>query len=338
MDKYITVLITDTHFGTHNNSMTWLKSQMSFFNEQLIPHLIELKEKGNRVRLVHCGDVFDSRSTINSYIATNVVKLFDRVCEIVDKMVIVNGNHDFYQPSDDSVDTVNLIFRQLQLSHTDKLYIISDKKVLDRWGDETCLYVPWYEWIKYDDLVEYLENSPFPVTHIFTHADLVREGTDIDCPNIISGHIHTPYFKGNIKNLGSCFALTFIDCNSKRGFYEYEDGAELKFIENKYSIRFWRFYDNEILKIPSNINKDDYIELYVSKSKIAQKRYADAYAAWVKEFKNVWRVPQLDDNENISDIKKFEGYNIETMTEGLIPDELKDKFEQVKQYINNIKD
>lgn len=337
--KYITVLITDTHFGTHNNSLTWLKSQLSFFNNQFIPHIKELKEKGYSVRLVHCGDVFDSRSTINSYIANTVVKLFDELCGLVDKMIIVNGNHDFYQPSDDSVDTVNLLFKQLQLTHDNKLYIISDKKWEDVWGNETDLCVPWYEWIKQDDLIEYLENTQSTITHIFTHADLVRDGAaNIDCNSIISGHIHTPYFKDNIKNLGSCFSLTFADCNSERGFYEYEEGGDLKFIVNEYSIRFWRLYDKEILKIPSYIKADDYIELYISKSKIAQKKYVDAYADWVKTFKNIWRVPQLDDDENVSDIKKFEGYNIETMTEELIPEELKDKFEQIKQYINSIKD
>lgn len=341
--KYITVLITDTHFGTHNNSMTWLKFQKEFFDKQVIPHLKELKNSGYSIRLIHCGDVFDSRSTINSYVATQVVKLFDQMCDVVDKLLIVNGNHDFYQPSDDSVDTVTLIFKQLQLIHKDKLDIISDKKVLGGWGNEVSLYVPWYEWIKHDDLIEYLENykeeHDKPITHLFTHADIVRDKYELDIPNIISGHIHTPMFVDNLKNLGSVFALTFADCNSARGFYEYEDGGgDLQFIENEYSIRFWRFYNEEVLTIPKNIKKDDYIEIYISKSKIAQKKYADAYAQWTKKFKNIWRVPQPDEETVVSDIKKFEGYNIETMTEGLIPDELKSKFERIKQYINTVKD
>lgn len=344
--KYITVLITDTHFGTHNSSMTWLKSQKEFFDKQLIPHLKKRKKEGYMVRLIHCGDVFDSRSTINTYIATTVVDLFSQICEIVDKFVIVAGNHDYYSPEADDVDTVRLIFKQLELKYGYGCFsVISKFKLGDSWGDETCLYVPWYEWIKHDDLVEYLENfrndpdRDTDITHIFTHADLVREKTDIECPNIISGHIHTPYFKDNIKNLGSVFALTFTDNNSERGFYEYEPGGELKFIENTKSIRFWRFYNDEVLEIPKNVKKDDYIEIYIDRSKIAQKKYADAYSQWTKKFKNLWRVPQIDEDDKIvPDIKKFEGYNIETMTEGMIPEELKDKFNQIKQYINTTKD
>ena len=341
MNKYLTILITDTHFGTHNCSLTWLKSQKEFFDKQFIPHLKKRKKEGYQVRVVHCGDVFDSRSTINTYIATTVVELFTQICETVDQFTIVSGNHDYYSPEVDDVDTVSLIFKQLELKYSN-FYIISKFKQLDKWGQEVCLYVPWYEWLKYDDLVEYMENLSEGgkiVSYIFTHADLVREKTDIQCPNIISGHIHTPYFKDNIKNLGSVFALTFTDNNAERGFYEYEDGGELKFIENTKSIRFWRFYNDEVLEIPKSVKKEDYIEIYINRSKIAQKKYADAYAAWVKKFKNIWRVPQIDDDDQIvPDIKKFEGYNIETMTEGLIPEELKDKFNQIKQYINTTKD
>lgn len=345
MDKYITVIITDTHFGTHNSTMTWLKSQKAFFDKQFIPHLKKLKKEKYMVRVIHCGDVFDSRSTINSYIASTVVDIFSEICEIVDRFYIVGGNHDYYSPEADDVDTVKLIFEQLRLKYVGKFYPITKFKLCDSWGDETTLFVPWYEWLKYDDLVEYLENfrsdpdRDADITHIYTHADLVREKTDIDCKNIISGHIHTPYFNGNIKNLGSCFALTFTDNNDVRGFYEYEDGKDLKFIENTESIRFWRIYNEEVFEIPKTIKKDDYIEVYINKSKIAQKKYADAYAMWVKKFKNIWRVPQIDEDDAIiTDIKKFEGYNIETMTEGLIPEELKPKFNQIKQYINTIKD
>lgn len=332
--KYITVLITDTHFGTHNNSMTWLKSQREFFEKQFIPHIKDLKEKGYSIRVVHCGDVFDSRSTINTYIATAVVDIFSQICDVVDKFVIVGGNHDFYNPTDDSVDTISLIFNQLRT--TDCLQIITKTKSMDTWGSETSLYVPWYEWLNQDGLKEWLKGQK--IDKIFTHADLAREETDIK-NTIITGHIHTPFFKNNILNLGSTFALTFTDCNAKRGFYEYEDGGSLHFIENEYSIRFWRFSHKEILSIPDYIKPNDYIELYATKAMLSRKNYMDACNEWFDRFKNVTTIPQIDETgESEIDIKQFEGYDIEKMTERLIPEELKDKFEQIKQYINSNKD
>ena len=336
MSKYITVLITDTHFGTHNNSMTWLKSQKEFFDCQLIPHLQELKDKGYLVRVVHCGDVFDSRSTINTYVATAVVDLFDQICTIVDEFDIVGGNHDFYQPSSDSVDTIGLMFNQLRLRHPDILHIITQTKQKSSWGSEKSLFVPWYEWFKQDDLKEYLKNEK--IDKIFTHADFTRDWTEIK-NTIVTGHIHTPFFKENIVNLGSTFALTFTDCNSKRGFYEYEDGGNLHFIENEYSIRFWRFSHKEILSIPDYIKPNDYIELYATKAMLSRKNYMDACNEWFDRFRNVTTVPQIDESGGSEiDIKQFEGYDIEKMTERLIPEELKDKFNKIKQYINLNKD
>ena len=71
----IDVIFTDTHFGWKNNSMTWLNSQLDFIYKQFIPKLKELS-KINDVRVIHCGDVFDSRSTISTYVATKIVKAF----------------------------------------------------------------------------------------------------------------------------------------------------------------------------------------------------------------------------------------------------------------------
>ena len=33
----ISFILTDTHFGVKQNSMTWLNSQLDFFYNQLIP-------------------------------------------------------------------------------------------------------------------------------------------------------------------------------------------------------------------------------------------------------------------------------------------------------------
>ena len=333
MEKCLTVLLTDTHFGTHNNSMTWFKSQKDFIENQFIPHLQQRKDEGYKVRVIHCGDVFDSRSTINSYIASEVVELFSRICEIIDKFVIVLGNHDYYNPSSDNVDTVSLVFGQLILRY--KHFMITPKqKTYDIWGSEQSLFVPWYEWLDQKGLIKYLKSNT--IDNIFTHADLDREETKITKPIIFNGHVHTPFFKKNIKNLGSCFSLTFADCNQDRGFYEYEDGGELRFIKNEKSIRFWRFYNKEVLKIPRGVSQNDYIELYVEKSLLMNPTYSDACNRWTSKFKNIWVIPQVDEGDGkVVDLQKFEGYDIEKMTERLIPDEIKDKFERIKQYINN---
>ena len=51
-------------------------------------------------------------------------------------------------------------------------------------------------------------------------------------------------------------------------------------------------------------------------------------------------IPQPDENKDGSmvDIRQFEGYDVERMTESLIPEELKEKFEKVKEYLESNKD
>ena len=94
MDKII-LLLTDTHFGVRQNSMTWLNSQLEFMYEQFIPDLKHLKSVGHiPVHVVHMGDVFDSRSTISTYVATKVVEVFKEIASIA-PVTIIAGNHDY---------------------------------------------------------------------------------------------------------------------------------------------------------------------------------------------------------------------------------------------------
>ena len=52
------ILITDTHFGAYNNSMTWWKHQADFIYNQFIPFV---KAQGD-CNIIHLGDLLDIRS------------------------------------------------------------------------------------------------------------------------------------------------------------------------------------------------------------------------------------------------------------------------------------
>ena len=49
---------------------------MDFVREQMIPYI---KSIDDEVVLIHLGDVFDSRSTVNTYIAQEVKELFEEL-------------------------------------------------------------------------------------------------------------------------------------------------------------------------------------------------------------------------------------------------------------------
>lgn len=322
----IIVLFTDTHFGVKNNSMTWLQSQLNFIYEQFIPELIELKRTHpkDRINLIHLGDVFDSRSTISTYVATKVREAFLELRKVVDEFDIIAGNHDYYSPNTDEVCSIDLLLEGLGIN----LYTKDSYLTLD--GD---LYLPWYQYQE-TEAVNYLISKGI-AKRIFTHADIVTEMVPYRGVNIYSGHLHIPDIKPEIGrfNLGSCYALNFADANDHRGYYILK-GDNWKFIPNTKSISFWRLYDEDIFDVYNAYIKDkDYIEIYISQTNMSDPRYIEKMNEMTVRFKNIWIIPQSDICLG-DEMEKFEGYDINKIIESVIPEELKVKFQQVNKMVS----
>ena len=299
------VIISDTHFGTRQNSITWLHSQEDFIYKQLIPFI---KSQPEEVTLVHLGDVFDSRSSVSTYIASRVIKMFESLKDVTKEIIIVSGNHDYYSPNSDKVNTNAIILQQIGLT-------ILSKEIMIRGED---LYVPWYCWFDQDKLVDIVDSNN--IKNIFTHADL-HEGTKITNARIFSGHIHTPHFDGKKYTLGSTYPLTFADADQDRGFYTLDD-YELKFHPNTESIRFFKS-----LGIPEfEVRDNDYINLYID---MTNESLLNDVKSWIKTKKNCTVFPLEIQNDNNIDLYNGEEYNIENICKELIPDHLIEKFESI---------
>lgn len=314
------VIITDTHFGVKNNSMTWFVSQSDFIYKQLIPYI---KTINDEVRLIHMGDVFDSRSTISIYIAKKVRQIFKDLSKVCDDIIIVAGNHDFYSPNSDEYDSLSLVLNNIE----NVKLVCKESYFIDN-----QLFIPWYEWGKID-INSYNEIHGGEVHCVFAHTNIVDidPGVNEDIM-VFSGHMHHPYIKGNRYNLGSCYALDFSDCNSERGFYVLYNDKRLEFIPNNHSIRFWRL-KNEAIFDDNNFKEWDYIELYITQSNMTDPEYLTKINEYTKNFKNVWVIPMSNDN-TLKDDVKFEGYDIESIINECVPKELSDKFEQIKEKLN----
>lgn len=317
------VLFTDTHFGIKNNSMAWLNSQLDFIYKQLIPDLKKMKEEMDPIRdqltLIHLGDVFDSRSTISTYVATKVREAFVDLKSVVDQFNIVAGNHDFYSPNSDEVCSIDLLLSGL------KINLFTQDSYLTNNGD---LFLPWYQYQDTESVNQLIEQGK--VDRIFTHADIVTEQTPYQGIPIYSGHLHTPNIDPELNryNLGSCYSLTFADSNDHRGYYVLK-GDKWKFIPNTQSIQFWRLYNEDIFDPYNAYIKDrDYIELYISESNMSDPKYIEKLNFFIQTYKNIWIIPQTNANANY-ELEKFEGYDIKEITKNMIPENLQNKFEEV---------
>lgn len=313
----IDVIFTDTHFGWKNNSVVWLNSQLNFIYKQFIPTIKRLK-KEDSIRVIHCGDVFDSRSTISTFIASKTIKAFSDIRKECDEFIILCGNHDFYSPNSDEVNTVELFMRDMDID-------IVSKDVLTR---DNHAFIPWYKWIDREQL-------NISEQYIFCHGDILAEKLPdwTIGKTIISGHIHIPGKRHNLINLGSCYSLNFADANSERGFYILKNG-NIEFIKNEESINFYRLYDNEILDFDiSVLNVNDYIELYLMENNMIKQSYMDKLKKFVETFSHVWIIPQITKIEN--ETSDFKIYDIESIIEESISDELKPFYDIVKKRLNS---
>lgn len=320
-----TIILSDTHYGIKQNSITWLNSQIDFIYNELIPCVKYLIEKEHQlVRIIHCGDVFDSRSSINPYIAATVRKAYIELANLC-QIYIVAGNHDFYSPNDDSISALDFAFNGVK-----NLNVIKDKISPIWFGeyDNISLLVPWYEFDKKESLSQIIDE--YKPKYIFCHTDLTRLSDEykelLKDVTVFSGHIHTPQKENNLITLGSTYALTFADCNADRGFYIHTDETnELKFVKAKNIIKFWRFYNKEIFDIDVTKVNNDYIELYIDKLNLMNENYAERISFLTSKIHNIKVVPNSDKENSVEEIE-FTNYNIQEICESNIPEELKNKF------------
>lgn len=321
----IIVLFTDTHFGVKNNSMTWLQSQLDFIYKQFIPELTKLKRTHpkDRVNLIHLGDVFDSRSTISTYVATKVREAFSELRSVVDEFDIIAGNHDYYSPNTDEVCSIDLLLEGLGINlHTKDSYITLD-------GD---LYLPWYQYQDIEKVTRLVESGV--AKRLFTHADIVSDIVPYKNIPIYSGHIHTPHIDKHKKlyNLGSCYSINFADANQQRGYYIITNDS-YEFVPNTKSIKFYRFYNEEIFNNDLSLfNCNDYIELYISETNMIKEKYIEEIKLYTEKFSHLWIIPKIEERSTSLE-NGFEIYNIESIIESVIPEDLKEYFNKVK---NNI--
>lgn len=324
------VMFCDTHYGTRSNSMSWFHSQMDFVRGQMIPYIKSLDEE---VVLIHLGDVFDSRSTVNTYIAQEVKELFEELAGLVQDFYVLQGNHDGYSPNDPKYNTLDLILGSIR---NENFHIVSSMEQLclsciPPCATEKCaILLPWFIQAK-ESPEEFTKRYKGHV--IFTHADIIMGNPKLYTP-VFSGHVHIPYINGKVRNLGSCFPLDFHDANSQRYFYVWdpEDDSLIRHA-NTQSIQFHRVYNEDVLtKDWDKVGLNDYIEVYIKYSLLQDDEYQALCKKLRNDFKHCWIIPVADE---LAESTEEINCDIGGIIDRSIPDDLREIFEEVKQEVKN---
>lgn len=319
------ILWTDTHFGIKSGSMGWFRAQKEFVYEQFIPYIKKLIGDGYEVIIIHLGDVFDSRSSIPTIIGHEVHDIFEALGGIC-MNYIIQGNHDGASPVDRKYNT-----NQLILSGINNVELINETKTLPIKGlDKPLVMIPWFD---QEELGVEEYTKRYKGHYVLTHSDIIMGNPKLHT-TVFSGHVHKPYINGKVRNIGSCFATDFHDANQDRYFYEWDPVTdELKKIKNDHAIKFWRLHDGDVLeKDWSKVRSHDYIEVYIKYALFQNDEY-QTKCDWIrKNFKNSWVIPVPDELATESvDVD----CDIASIIEYSIPDDLRERFEVVKQKVQN---
>ena len=336
------VVIGDTHFGIKNNSMTWLKHQKAGF-EEIIEYIKTSVQQYDFTTVVHVGDLFDSRSSINPLVYKEVLNLLDEVDGELGfgnkgEMFILGGNHDYYYPweSDRNFTGIQML---PPFNH-----ILPVVNLPMRYGD--LIFIPWYDFHNPEKLKKALSKANESDV-IFTHTDPFHMDPAIrklvGKHPLITGHIHQPNMDWEMFWLvtGASYPTDFTDTNSKRGFWtlnrEVERGFpshspagmsdfKVDFHPVESSIHFHTLTEDMLENWHNyGIKEDDYVEVVIKQS------HMEDHKATIKELHDLFTtsITHLPEDNAESVFESTEVLNVDTVCKKMLPKKLKGCYQRM---------
>jgi len=247
-------MISDTHLGCRSNSVVWFNIIEDYFFNFFIPLVKKEYRKGDI--LFHLGDVFDNRQSINLAAQDLGIRIFEELSKIFPEIHIIVGNHDIMKKNSNDISSVDC------LKYIPGVTVHKEPKILT-YGGVKCLLMPWRRDSAHEK--ETLELIKDNVDYMFCHTEtqgvqttqstkhLHEGGNDLNTfkrfKRVYSGHIHYRQEKGNFVLVGNPYQMTRSDRGNQKGIYILDlSTGDHKFIQNKRSPIFIRYYINDILE------------------------------------------------------------------------------------------
>ena len=239
-------IITDTHYGARKGSKHLHDYFEQFYKNIFFPSL----EAEGIDTIIHMGDVFDSRKSIDYYSlewAKRVV--FEPMKKY--KVHAITGNHDCYYKNTNEINSPELL-----LTNYDNITTYSSARDIQIDGLDILL-LPWISVDNYDETLEVLKKSTSKIAmgHLelngfkATRGHMMEDGMDVNVFNkfdkVFSGHFHTRSTDGKIFYLGNPYEMFWNDVNDPRGFTLFDtDTLEHTPINNPYKLFYNVYYED----------------------------------------------------------------------------------------------
>ena len=265
--------VSDTHFGIRSNSLEWMDIHREYFMNFFIPLIKKNYRKGDAI--IHTGDVFDSRQSLNLKVMNMGMEIFEELAKIMPVFVIC-GNHDIYYKKSNEVNSVK-IFNWL-----DNVHVYEEPVMLElNKGKTKALLMPWCD--THEEEQEIIDANP--ADYLFCHTDMrglkfnsrveVDEGLESESfsgfKKVFSGHIHYAQKNKNIRMVGSPYQLTRSDIGNVKHvwFLDFTDDSE-EGVVNDYSPQFMRIKLEKALEMRiedlKRIIDNNFVDIMVNSS------------------------------------------------------------------------
>lgn len=297
--------VSDTHFGVRSNSVEWMEIHRSFFLDWFIPHIKKNYKEGDA--LIHTGDVFDSRQSLNLKVMNMGLEIFNEISKIM-PIYVICGNHDIYHKKSNTINSLK------PFTYMDNVHVYEEPVILEMNGGKTrALLMPWKDTKEQEQDV--IDNND--ADYLFCHTDIrglkfnsfvkVEEGVEVSSMSkfkkVWSGHIHYAQQQGNVRMVGCPYPLTRSDIGNVKQFWyiDLETGNETG-VPNEHSPKFIRMKLDNVLRMRygdvKNIVENNFVDILVN-------------ASWATNF------PFNEFLESFSDVRYRKlNYIITTMGEG----------------------
>ena len=284
-------IITDTHYGARKGSDHLHNYFEMFYRDVFFPSL----EKYQVDTVIHMGDIFDSRKSIDLKSLEWSKKVVFEPHKKYNVYAIV-GNHDCYYKDTNYVNSPELLLRAYP---NIKLYSKATEIEIDKLK---ILMLPWINSENFDETKELIDGceSKVAMGHLeingfrATRGHMMENGMDTSVfdkfDRVYSGHFHTRSTDGKIYYLGNPYEMYWNDVNDTRGFHIFDTNTlELTPINNPYKLFYNVYYDDTNYKLfNTSIYKNKIVKVIVRKKsniKEFEKFIDKLYASGVQDLK-----------------------------------------------------
>ena len=239
-------IITDTHYGARKGADYIHSYFKKFYDNIFFPYL----EKNNIDTIIHMGDMFDSRKSID-YQSLEWSKrvVFEPLKKY--KVHAITGNHDAYYKNTNKVNSPELLLKDY-----DNIITYSKPTEINIEGLDILL-LPWINSENFKESKEFINNSKSKVAmgHLeingfkATRGHMMEDGMDVSIfskfEKVYSGHFHTRSTDGKIYYLGNPYEMYWNDVNDKRGFHIFDTETLTHTpIDNPYKLFYNIYYED----------------------------------------------------------------------------------------------